>query len=444
VSGAPALDVLESPKELDDASALADYQLQRVNSVLERALAGDFYRRKLAGLPARVRSLEEFRSFPTTVKREVLADVEAHPPFGSRARLQAGQLRQVVTTSGTTGVGQEVYALDAEDEAATYVMEARGFRWAGVDASSVVLNTLPMTTTAAGQWYYHGLRLLRAVILPVGTFPTERKVDYLLRFSADTIVGTPSYVYRLAEAAREAGLEPARLGVRRLVMAGESWALEWMQDLARAWGAKPFEQYGCTQRALAWNCPRGAVPEGGRGVLHSLPDHGLYEVVDPASGEPVGPGQFGELVITPFLANASPLVRFATGDRVQVAAECGCGRPGIGLVSGRVNRYDHMVKVKGLNLWPEALDSAVFGVAGVREYQAAVRTLAGGREVLEVEVEAETARGRVEEDVAAAIRDVTGIGAAVRLAAPGTIAAGIRGEFTKRSRLVDRRGGKER
>jgi len=97
-------------------------------------------------------------------------------------------------------------------------------------------------------------------------------------------------------------------------MAGESWAREWMEDLAAVWGARPYEQYGCTQRALAWNCPAGAVPDGRRGVLHTLPDHGLYEVVDPSSGKPAVPGEFGELVFTPFFANLSPLVRFATGD----------------------------------------------------------------------------------------------------------------------------------
>jgi len=183
---------LECPSELHEPDRLAAYQVDRFNRVLERARLGNFYRTRLAGLPDRVRTLDEVRAFPVTRKLDVLADSEANPPFGSRAVVERDRLRQVVTTSGTTGVGQEVYALDADDEAATYVMEARGFGWPGIGTGSVVLNTLPMTTTAAGQWYYHGLRMLGATVLPVGTFPSERKVEYLVRFQADTIVGTPS------------------------------------------------------------------------------------------------------------------------------------------------------------------------------------------------------------------------------------------------------------
>ncbi|MGI8557867.1 MAG: hypothetical protein ACR2ND_06110, partial [Solirubrobacteraceae bacterium] len=77
-------------------------------------------------------------------------------------------------------------------------MAARGFAWADVDESSVVINALPLPMSAAGQWYYHAIRLLRATVLEVGNLPTDRKVEQIHRFGADSVVGTPSYLYRMA------------------------------------------------------------------------------------------------------------------------------------------------------------------------------------------------------------------------------------------------------
>lgn len=409
--------------------------------MLVRARETEYYAQRLVDLPLRISSLAEVRAFPVTTKADVLADLAAHPPFGTRLRVPRPAIRHVVTTSGTSGAGQEVYPLDAEDEQAVFSMAARGFAWAGIDESSTVINTLPLSMSAAGQWYYHALRGLGANVLEVGTLPTRHKLEQLARFGADTLVGTPSYLYRMALDAQQHGLEPHALPVRRFVVAGESWSLPWMRRLEEAWNATAFEQYGCTQRGMAWTCPRGAIARGGRGVLHALSDFGLYEVIDPASGEPVDEGR-GELVITPFVSSASPLVRFATGDSVTVVSGCECGRPGPCLSAGMVDRYDFMVKVRGVNVWPEALDRAIFGVDAVREYEASVRLAENGREVLDVRVELHSPEPEAANRVGAAIREVTGLSAQVAIVAEGAITRAIEDRFRKRSRLVDRRAEK--
>jgi phenylacetate-CoA ligase len=413
-------------------------QVDRLNVVLARARETPFYASRHDGLPERVTDVGELAAFPMTTKGEVLADIAASPPFGSRLRVPLDQVRQVVTTSGTSGAGEEAYPLDADDEQQVFAMAARGFSWAGVSAGSVVLNTLPLTTSAAGQWYYHALRLLGATVLEVGTYSTERKLEYLERFGADTLVGTPSYVLRLALDARRAGLDPPSLPVKRVVVAGESWSVDWMRRLERQWGARVFEQYGSTQRAMAWACPVGAVTATGRGVLHALSDHGVYEVIDPDTGEAVSEGS-GELVVTPFVSSASPLVRFATGDRVTVVPSCSCGRPGPLFAAGTVDRYDFMVKVRGVNLWPEALDSAVFGVGSVRDYEARVETDESGRELLSVDLELAADDAEAPERVALAVRQVTGLGATVQTVSGDSLTAGIEDRFRKRRRLYDRR-----
>ena len=434
-----------SPAELDfepglrDPEALERRQLERLNVVLARARETGFYGDRHRDLPEHLESLSQLAAFPTTTKADVLADIAAHPPFGSRLRVPRESLRQVVTTSGTSGAGEEAYPLDAEDEDVVYAMAARGFGWAGVTSASVVLNTLPLTTAAAGQWYYHALRRLGATVLEVGTFPTERKLEYLRRFEADTLVGTPSYMLRLALDARTAGIDPSATAIQRIVVAGESWSEEWMQRLEDEWGARVFEQYGSTQRAMAWTCPGGALADGRRGVLHALSDYGIYEVIDPATGDAVREGP-GELVITPFASSASPLIRFATGDRMVVLPDCPCGRPGPLFAAGSVDRYDFMVKVRGVNLWPEALDRAVFGVTSVRDYEAHVETDASGRELLHVEIELEgEGEDGVSARVAAEVKRITGLAATVRSLPGNAVTQGIEDRFRKRRRLFDRR-----
>jgi len=429
---------LEPAPELKDPEALRQLQIGRLNEVLARARQTPYYAERLRGLPDLLGTLDELRAFPMTTKADVLADVGAHPPFGRRLRVPREAIRHVVSTSGTSGLGQEVYPLDQEDEDAVHLMAARGFHWAGVDESSVVANTLPLGMSAAGQWYYHGLRRLGANVLEVGGLSTDRKVEHVQRFGADTLVGTPSYMYRMAAEARELGLDPRALPVRRLVVAGESWSVPWMRRLEEAWDAKVFEQYGCTQRAMAWTCPAGAVSAGERGVLHALSDWGLYEVIDPDSGEPVTLGR-GELVITPFVSSASPLLRFATGDSVTVLPPCGCGRPGPCLAAGVVDRYDFMVKVRGVNVWPEALDRAVFALPAVREYEATVERSESGHETLRVRIELHSHDERAPLVVGESVREITGLGAQVEVVQDDAITRSIEDRFRKRCRLVDRR-----
>jgi phenylacetate-CoA ligase len=434
-----SIEEVDVPGILHDPARLTTLQLLSLNAVLARARETAYYAERLVGLPEQLHSLDELRLFPVTRKTDVLQDIALHPPFGTRLRVPPAEITQIVTTSGTSGAGQEVYPLNAEDEEMMHRMAARGFAWAGVDSASIVLNTLPLTTTAAGQWYYHGLKLLGATVLSVGSSATKQKVEYIQRFHPDVLVGNPSYLLRLASEARGLGSDSAELGVQRIVVAGESWSERWMRRLEHEWGARVYEQYGCTQRGMAWTCPKGALTEQGRGTLHALSDFGIYEVIEPSTGLPLeGPGQ-GELVITPFASGASPLVRFSTGDRVRVVPSCGCGRPGPCFIAGTFERYDFMVKVRGVNVWPEALDAAVFCVTTVRDYEAEIRTDPSGREVFSVAIELDRDDDDVPRMVAEAIGAATGLHATVSVLPQDTIAQHATDRFQKRRRLSDKR-----
>lgn len=431
------------PDTPSGAEALAAWQLDRAWAVAETlATTNPFYRRRLA-LP-QGRTAEDFRRLPLTHKRDVVDDCEAVPPYGSRTVVAPADIRGVVETSGTSGRGREVYALDTADQEAVFRAEAVGFWWAGVRPGTTVLLTLPIGISAAGQWYRGGLAAIGANVVAAGSYSTETKVDLMRRFGAEVVVGTPSYVEKLAAACAAAGTDPRELGVRSLVVAGEPYGVPWAERIQERWGATLYEQYGCTERIMAWTCPGGVLRDGRLGVLHVPAELAHWEVLDPETGRPVGDGEVGELVSTPLDAAASPLLRFATRDRVRYVAPggCPCGRPLAGIRAGGVHRYDNMMKIRGVNIWPEMFDRAILAVPGVREYRGTVSASADGETIL-VEVEpAEEGRVAGEALVAAvraAVRAATAITVHVAVLRPGAIVGSVPVGFVKVSRWRDDR-----
>jgi phenylacetate-CoA ligase len=423
-----------------EATQITAWQLDSAWTLVERvATTNPFYRPRLR-LPAG-RDAAAFRSLPLTSKKDVVMDCAEKPPFGSRSVVRPSNVRMVVETSGTSGRGIEVYPLDDTDEAAIVRTEAVGFIWAGVGPGSRVLLSLPIGMSAAGLWYHAALRALGGLVLSVGSYPTDRKVDVLARFGADLVIGTPSYVNRLTKAAKDAGLDLPSLGVRSVLVAGESFSRGWATTIEEAWGATLYEQYGCTERAIAWTCPGGVVRGEGLGVLHFPPESGYYEVLDPLTGLPVSNGEEGELVVTPFGAEASPLLRYTTGDRVRWMApgSCTCARPLAGIAAGQVQRFDDMMKVRGVNVWPAQFDTAVFSVDGVTDYRGMVGTDDRGAEILAIRLETSLDPDTTGESVAEAVRRATGLTPVVRIETTGTLAEEVPEGFVKVKRWADTR-----
>jgi phenylacetate-CoA ligase len=423
-----------------EASEITRWQLERAWTLVERlSSTNPFYRPRLR-LPS-IRDAAAFRSLPTTSKNDVVADCEEWPPFGARSVVRPADVRMVVQTSGTSGKGIEVFPLDEADQVAIVRTEAVGFIWAGVKPGSRALLSIPIGLTAAGLWYDAALRALGALVLPVGPYPTERKVEALSRFGADLVIGTPSYINRLTKAVIDAGIDLRSLGVRSVLVAGESFSRGWAATIEYQWNATLYEQYGCTERAIAWTCPGGVLRGEGLSTLHFPPESGYYEVIDPNTGRPVGHGEEGELVVTPFGADSSPLLRYTTGDRVRWMApgSCACERPLGGIAAGQVQRFDDMMKVRGVNVWPAQFDAEVFSVRGVTDYRGVVTTDDRGAEVLEIRLETSLDPDKTAERVAEAVRRATGLTPKVRIEFTGTLAGEVPEGFVKVKRWADQR-----
>lgn len=337
-----------------------------------------------------LRSLEQLRRLPVMRKEDVVGEARRRPPFGGLLAAAAEDVGHFVETSGTSGRGHEQYVLTHEDLRGLRRMEAFGFAWAGVTAGSFVATTFPMTSKAAGRWHAMGVEAAGGAYLPLGGYDARTKLEYLEQLGVRAVIATPSYVRRLEIQADGDGVDLRALAVDALMVSAEPFTVAWAREREELWGARVYEQYGSTQRAFAWSCEEGAVRRGDRGALHCLSHLAVYEVIDPDTGEHVQPGEVGELVITPFAASAGmPLVRFASGDKVRYLGygACPCGRPFPAIEAGFVYRYDDRLKIKGVNIEPDALDRIILG-SDVTDYDAVVRIDDRGRETVTVHLEA--------------------------------------------------------
>lgn len=370
---------------------LQEWQLSEVRSYLQFARDhSPFYQDRMADVDvSAIRSLSDFRSeVGVTVKEDVIADQRENEPYGRRLTVSESEIHKVHLTSGTSGRGREVWAASVRDQGAAIDQLSEGFDRIGLTSADTVFNTLPIGTSAAGDWLSKGFERLGANVFNVGPYSTKRKVELMDRFSATAVFATPSYLDRLQSTADDIGID---LTAQTIMTATDSLPESQVEEIERQWDGTLYEEYGVTEGSSLWTCGRGVIDEDGRGTIHFEQEHCLYEVVDPEDrSTPVASGEFGELVVTPFaVRRAMPLVRFATGDRVRYVGpnECSCGLTLDGIESGTIARYDDMLKIRGVNVWPQTVDELIFDVEGVRKYRGIVTQDETGRERAIVEIE---------------------------------------------------------
>jgi phenylacetate-CoA ligase len=228
----------------------------------------------------------------------------------------------------------------------------------------------------------------------VAQYDGKTKLEYMKRFSPHCVVAVPAYITRLAILCEELGYRPRRdfPDLRVFLIAAESYSIAWAQEMEDFWGIQFSEWYGSTQAGInhTFCCEEGVYwSDHQRGMLHNMDHRVLLEVLSRETGEPVESGEEGEAVITNLFREAFPVIRFRIDDRVRYLAhnECRCGRPFAGIEAGTVARYDDMMKLKAVNVWPEAIDSVIFAHLEIEEYQGRVFINQEGRERVEVCVE---------------------------------------------------------
>ncbi|MEM9557240.1 MAG: AMP-binding protein [Acidobacteriota bacterium] len=378
-------------------------------------------RLRAAGIDADLASLDAFRAaLPTVSKAEIVADQRMHPPYGSNLTFPREHYVRLHQTSGTTGT--PLRWLD--DEASwRWMLQgwSRVFEACGVDAGARVLFAFSFGPFL-GFWTACDAAWMRGCLaLTAGGASSKARLQLLLDHDADVVCCTPTYALRLAEVAADEGLDLARPArPRKIIVAGEpGGSLEAVRRrLAEAWGgAEVYDHHGMTEVGpVSYPCPDRP------GVLRILESSYLAEVLDLDTGEPVAAGDTGELVLTTLGRIGSPLLRYRTGDLVRPLALDVVDLP---LDGGILARVDDMVVVRGVNLYPSAVDRVVRGFAEIAEYRV---TLSIERAMTEAEIEIEphpgldgVASAFLVERVADALRTAFQIRLPVTATAPGAL-----------------------
>ena len=349
-----------------DPETLKHHQLARLVALVRAALPANRFlgaRCARAGLadPRDLRTWDDFQRLPLTPKSELVEDQAAHPPFGTNLSFPLDRYVRVHQTSGTTGT--PLRWLDTEESwgwwARCWTVVLRA---AGLGPGDRVFFPFSFGLFVGFWAGFEGVRALGALAIPGGGQDTAQRLAAMESLGATAICCTPSYALHLAEVARERGIALERLGVRTTVHAGEPGASipAVRARIEAAWGARAYDHAGMTEMgAYGFEC---AAQAG----LHVNEAEFIVEVIDPATGQPADEG---ELVLTNLGRVGSPLLRYRTGDRVRVArTPCACGRTFLRLDGGILGRVDDMLIVRGVNVFPSALEGIVRRFPAVDEF----------------------------------------------------------------------------
>jgi phenylacetate-CoA ligase len=363
------------PEVFPRRQVIVQRQFDRLRDLL-RAISRDnkFYSAKYeaAGAPSKVARLHDFyERFPFTTKEELVIDQAANPPYGTNLTFPLERYTRCHQTSGTSGA--PLRWLDTPESWDGMIEQwANVLRVSGIAPADNLFFAFSFGPFL-GFWlaFEAGLRL-GCRCLPGGGMSSAARARAVIDLGATVLCCTPTYSIHLAEVAGKEKIDLSLSQVKTILVAGEPGGSipAVREHIASLWpGSRVVDHHGMTEVGpVSFECP--ARP----GVLHVMESAFLPEVVDPATGAQVRTGDSGELVLTTLNRTGSPLLRYRTGDLVKASLDeiCPCGRSELALEGGILGRVDDMVVVRGVNVFPGAVDQIIRSQAGVAEYEVKV------------------------------------------------------------------------
>jgi phenylacetate-CoA ligase len=406
-------------------AAIVEHQYRRLRTLLAAAHGHNrFYTRKLDDAGVRLDTLslpDDFGTLPLTNKHELTADQDAAPPWGTAHTEPLDRYTRFNQTSSTTG--RPLRWLDT-NESWQWVLDCwkTVFRAARVGATDRIFFPFGFGPFLGFWSAFDAGSQIGALCVPGGGMSSQTRLGLLETVRPTVVCCTPTYALRLVEVARAAGgFDLTTSGVRVVIVAGEPGGNipATRERIERGWGARVIDHHGLTEVGPVsfecWESP---------GSLHLNETEFLCEVLDPASGEPVPDGEAGELVVTNLGRIASPVIRYRTQDIIVLHREpCRCGRTLARAEGGILSRADDMVCVRGVNVYPTAVEAVIRRFPDVVEYRATV----SARETLgSLTIEIEPEPGIPDDTtmatrVAQAVREAMGLTVPVRIVAPETL-----------------------
>jgi phenylacetate-CoA ligase len=405
----------------DTPVSIEQHQMEKLRRMLRSVLpSNSFYRRKLDCL-SDVSSLDDFRKLPFTTKDELMTDQLEYPPYGTDLTFPERRYIRIHQTSGTTG--KPLYWLDTE-ESWNWWAECWKviFHAAGVGPEDRIYFAFSFGPFIGFWAGWEGARKIGAMAISGGAQSTAQRIKTIVDQRATVLVCTPTYALHMAAEARKANLDLARAAaVRITIHAGEPGASipSTKKTIEELWAAKCFDHAGATEvGAFGFECR--SQPGG----IHVNENEFIAEVIDPNTSEPAKERQKGELVITNLNRLGSPVIRYRTGDLVQPSyQQCPCGRPFMLLEGGVLGRVDDMVIVRGVNVFPTAIENVLREFPEIEEFRIEIFDKKALRE-LKLTLEPGSDQSSVEglaEKIGQRVRQRIGLRPQVELVAPGTL-----------------------
>jgi len=365
------------PHPLPGRREIEAHQLEELRSLLVELIpANPFYTRKLqgSGVTFDVASLQDYTArFPFTTKPELAEDQRHHPPFGANLTYPLDRYTRFHQTSGTHGA--PLRWLDTPESWEWLVDNwTEVFRAVDVGPNDRVFFAFSFGPFLGFWLAFESATRLGCLCIPGGGLSSTSRLRALMSNGATVLCCTPTYAIHLAEVATEEKVDLGACRVKKIIVAGEPGGsiFTTRARIESLWtGARVFDHHGMTEVGpVTYECP--AQP----GVLHVIESAYFAEVIDPASGKPAPAGQAGELVLTTLGRTGSPLLRYRTGDLVKFRTRnaergtaCRCGRHELALEGGILGRSDDMVIVRGVNVYPTAVEEIIRSFEDVAEYR---------------------------------------------------------------------------
>jgi len=429
----------------DDPDQIARRQLTRVRERAWQAYRAPFFRRRFdaAGFhPSDLRTLDDLWAAPYYTVDDIRVSIDENPPWGDYQGVEPSEaLREpmrLFMSGGTTGKSRPTF-YTAWDREVGGLLLARQFYMQGLRPGDVVLNSWAYGLHNGAFAYDEAMhRWLNCVVIAASTgnvTPSRRQVELAVAYRAAAIMTTGDYLLRLADVARDMGYDPRKdLGLRAIPNIGNRELLE------DTFGLEFFASYGFHEvQSVAVECP---AHEG----LHIFEDAFIVQVVDPETGAPQPDGELGSLCITELYKTGSAQFRYNIMDLATLypPGRCSCGS-WLRRMSEFAGRGDNMVKLRGVNVWPEALGDLALTVEGTTSdyFVRAVRQ--ANRDEMILSVVSDRAEGdypAVADAVAGRLQMQLGVKITVEVVAPGTLDAWTgAGSAPKLIRFRDERKG---
>ncbi len=371
----------DSKSESMPIAELKELQLTRLKELVRRVYNTNKYYKGVfdtAGIkPSDIKQLKDIEKLPFLTKNEL----REYYPFGLVCT-ELDDIVEVHASSGTTG--KPVVGPYTHNDVELWGEVMARSLWAnGLRKHDRMQNSYGYGLFTGAHGFEKGAQKIGAMVITISSGNTKRQIDVMKDFGSTALAATPSYSLYMAEVAEEHGLDPLKdFNLKLGLFGAEAWSEEMRSNIEKRWGIAAHEHYGLTEIIGP-----GVVSECDHKKLHVNADHFLPEIIDPKTGETLGPDEEGELVFTTLTKEAFPAIRFRTKDLASLSEEtCPCGRT-LPIQSRIKGRSDDMMKVKGVIVFPSQIEAALMQVVGVSDNYQIIKTKKGDTASLSVEVE---------------------------------------------------------